>query len=121
MSRRQTLSLLIFLVALFLVGTEMPNAWKSGIERRVGAPFSLASWAHLVMFAFMAMLAAIRPLAWPVGRILLLAFVLALLTEGLQFFAIGRHPRLTDVGIDVAGALIGIALAARFEKRRKTA
>lgn len=121
MSRRQALSLLIFLIALFMVGTEMPYAWRSGIERRVGSPFSLAPWAHLVMCMLIALLAAIRPLSWPRARILWLAFGLALLTEGLQFFAIGRHPRLTDVGIDMAGAVLGITLAHYYERRRKTA
>lgn len=40
---------------------------------------------------------------------LLAALALALLTEGLQFLAIDRHPRLVDVGIDLAG--VGLVLA----------
>ena len=31
-------------------------------------------------------------------------------TEGLQFFANDRHPRWLDVGIDMGGALLGVAL-----------
>ena len=43
----------------------------------------------------------------------LLAFkvALALLTEGLQYFASQRDPSLTDVGIDMAGAGLGMLLA----------
>ena len=36
--------------------------------------------------------------------------VLALLTEAFQFFATERHPRLRDVGIDLAGTLAGLML-----------
>ncbi|MBH2018601.1 MAG: hypothetical protein I8H91_03380 [Burkholderiales bacterium] len=34
----------------------------------------------------------------------------ALLTEGLQLLAIDRHPRLLDVGIDMAGTVLALAL-----------
>ena len=36
--------------------------------------------------------------------------MLAFATESLQFFAIDRHPRWVDVGIDMAGAGFGLAL-----------
>lgn len=49
-------------------------------------------------------------LAWPLARVLLAAMALAL-TEGLQFFAIDRHPRWLDVGINLAGAGLGMAWA----------
>jgi len=42
--------------------------------------------------------------------LLLVALALALLTEGLQFFAIDRHPGWDDVGIDMAGAAAGLLL-----------
>jgi len=41
------------------------------------------------------------------GRVLLPALALALLTEGLQFLAIDRHPRWIAVGIDMAGVWAG--------------
>jgi VanZ family protein len=43
-------------------------------------------------------------------RLVLAVRPLALLTEGLQFFAIDRHPRLIDVGIDLAGTVLALAL-----------
>ena len=73
-------------------------------------PFGLSSWLHVALFGGMAALAAARPLAWRWQWVLLAALALALLTEGLQFLAIGRHPRWLDVGIDMGGAVLGVAL-----------
>jgi VanZ family protein len=58
----------------------------------------------------MALLLLLRPVAWPVWRVLLAGLVLALLSEGLQFFAIERHPRWLDVGIDMAGVVLAVVL-----------
>ena len=91
-----------------LVGTQMPGAWRSGAVEALHAPSWLSSAAHFVLFSGMAMVLSARPLAWPVVRIALVALALALLTEGLQFFAPDRHPMLRDVGIDMAGTLLGV-------------
>jgi VanZ family protein len=56
-----------------------------------------------------------RPIAWPAARVVLMTLGLALLTEGLQFFAVDRHPRLTDVGIDMTGALLGLVWGRRLK------
>jgi len=95
----------LHIVALF-VGTQMPNAWRNGVEQSLHVPFSLSSWAHFAVFCGMSLLLLMRPLACPVRWVMLLALVLALLTEALQFFAADRHPRLQDVGIDMAGTLL---------------
>lgn len=86
----------------------MPNAWRSGIEQQVHAPFPLSSWAHFAVFGGLAVVAFVKPLARPAWQVLLMALALALLSEGLQFFAVDRHPRLIDVGIDMAGAVTGL-------------
>lgn len=93
-----------------LVGTQMPGAWRSGAVAAMHAPSWVSSTAHFVLFAGMALVLALRPLGWPVARIALAALALALLTEGLQFLAIERHPRLLDVGIDMAGTLLALAI-----------
>lgn len=103
MSDRFARRFLALQVLLLLVGTLMPGAWRGSVEHAVASSLPLSSLAHFVMFAGMALVLAARPLAWPVARIVLAALALALLTEGLQFFAIERHPRLLDVGIDMAG------------------
>lgn len=116
MSRRCAWSLLALQVLALLIGTQMPGAWRSGVEHSVRAPFALSSLAHFVVFTGMALVLAVRPLAWPTGRVLLLALALALLSEGLQFFAVDRHPRWLDVGIDMAGTLLALGMVALWRK-----
>ncbi|CAM3441227.1 hypothetical protein [Polaromonas hydrogenivorans] len=110
MTDRVARGLLALQVLLLLVGTLMPGAWRSGAEHRLHAPFPVSSWAHFVLFAGMGLMLSVRPLAWPTGGIVRAALALALLTEGLQFLAIDRHPRLLDVGIDMAGTVFALAL-----------
>ena len=109
LSREVAHGLMTFLLLVLLVGTLMPGAWRSGIESSVHAPLGLSSLAHFVLFACMAWLQMVRPMNWSATRIGLTALALALLTEGLQFFAVERHPRWVDVGIDLAGALTGLS------------
>jgi NO-binding membrane sensor protein with MHYT domain len=104
------LGLLTLQLACLVLGTQMPGAWRDGLQGAMGLPFGVSSWAHFVLFGGMAALAAARPLAWRWQWVLLAALALALLTEGLQFLAIDRHPRWLDVGIDMGGALLGVAL-----------
>ncbi len=98
-------------LACLFAGTQMPGTWRDGIEGALGLPFGISSWAHFVLFAGMTVVARTAPLALPAPRVLVSATSLALVTEGLQFFAVGRHPRWIDVGIDMSGALVGILLA----------
>ena len=117
MSRRLAWTLLALLVLTLVVGTQIPGALRDGIERRMHAPSALSSWAHFAIFTAMAWVLSMRPLAWPAGRVLLAALMLALLTEGLQFFAVNRHPRLVDVGIDMAGTLLALTFVKWKESR----
>ena len=97
----------LHLLALF-IGTQMPNAWRNGVEQSLHVSFSLSSWAHFAVFCSMSLLLMMRPLAYTAWRVILLALLMALLTEALQFFAVDRHPRLLDVGIDMAGTLLAV-------------
>ncbi len=98
------------LLALF-IGTQMSGALRASLEQSVQSPFGLSSLAHFVIFASMACLQCLKPLNWSLRRVVLVALFLALLTEGLQFFAFDRHPRWVDVGIDMAGTFSGLGLA----------
>ena len=107
---------MLLFVLLLVFGTQMPGAWRQGVEHKVHAPFALSSWAHFVLFGLIAWVLAVRPLARSVLHVLLLALGLALLTEGLQFFAVDRHPRLIDIAIDMAGTLSGLLIAGRLRR-----
>lgn len=110
MSRQFAKRLLLLLFLLLLFGTQMSGAWRADVVDSLHAPAVVSSLAHFVFFCAMALLAGVRPLAWSWTRLVFLALVLALFTEGLQFFAIDRHPRWLDVGIDLAGAIAGLVL-----------
>jgi hypothetical protein len=104
------------LVALFL-GTLMPGYWKDAALRPLHAPFDVSALAHVLLFALLAFIAPLarfpRLRAWHVP---VLAFALALLTEGLQFLAIDRHPNLAGIAQDMTGALMGWLLSRRFAR-----
>ena len=112
MSPRLAWSLFSLHILALFVGTQMPNAWRNGVEQSLHVPFSLSSWAHFVVFCGMSLLLMMRPLACRARWVILLALTLALLTEALQFFAIDRHPRLLDIGIDMAGTLLAVVIMA---------
>lgn len=116
MSRRFAWSLLSLHLFALLIGTQMPGAWRSGVEHSVQAPFPLSSLAHFVVFTGMALVLSVRPLAWPASHVVLATLALALLTEGLQFFAVDRHPRWVDVGIDMMGTLLALGIVALWRK-----
>jgi len=110
MTRRLAWGLLIVLLLMLLLGTQMPGAWRGSIEHSLHAPIPMSPLAHFGVFASMGGLLMARPLSWPVRRVMLGALGLALLTEGLQFWAVDRHPRWLDVGIDMAGVLTGLGM-----------
>ena len=111
MSRKAALGLLAVLVVGLFVGTQMPGAWRDEGFRVMNLPWRMTKVAHFVVFAGMACLAHMAPLRWSVVRVLVAASALALLTEGLQHFASNRDPSWADVGIDMAGAALGLLLA----------
>ena len=117
MSRRLARLLALFMLIALLVGTQMPGRWRAGIEGSVHAPFALSSWAHFAVFAGLAWVLSVKPLCWPAPRIFLTALALAVVTEGLQFFAVDRHPRLTDIAIDMSGTVLALLLAKCLGRR----
>lgn len=108
--------LAVLLVVLF-VGTLMPGAWRDEAFRVAHMPWQMNKVAHFVVFACMACVAHMAPLAQPPGRIGAVALALALLTEGLQYMAANRDPSWRDVGFDLGGALCGVALARGLQWR----
>jgi len=116
MTNRFAYCLLSAQAFLLFVGTQIPGAWRVSAVESLHAPGIISSWAHFVLFVGMAAVASSRPLGWPWARVVAWALGLALLSEGLQFFAMNRHPRWLDVGIDMSGSLAGILLALLVSK-----
>jgi VanZ family protein len=117
MSHRLAWSLLLLLVLTLVIGTQIPGTLRNQIETGLHAPLSFSSWAHFVLFTCIALVLSLRPIVWPAQWVILMTFGLALATEGLQFFAPGRHPRLIDLVIDMAGTLLALLIARRLERR----
>lgn len=108
------------LLALLIVGTQIPGLWRSALEASLHSPWPLAKAAHFSLFAAMAFLCSVRPLSWPTWRVLLAALSLALLTEGLQWLvAVDRDASWTDVLIDMTGTAIAVLLAKALFKVNK--
>lgn len=117
----------IALVGVIAVGVSLPgemlHALTAPLERLVRTVWpelasvtSIQKLGHAVTFALLSFCACLvrarLGASWP-G---LIAFVLLLaaLTEGVQLFFGGRNTRLLDIGIDLAGAALGLALFAVF-------
>ena len=114
--------LTVALLALLFLGTLMPGAWKDAATRPFGGGIDLPALAHVALFAA---IFSLVPLAcfWKVKfwHAPALGLALALLTEGLQFFAIDRHPNLAGVVQDLVGALIGGVVGWRLSTSLGTA
>lgn len=111
LSRKTAITLLTALFVLLLVGTQIPGAWRDEAFRVAHMPWQMNKVAHFCLFAAMAWVAHTTPLRYAVPRVLAACLLVALFTEGLQFFASNRDPSWTDVGIDMAGAATGLAVA----------
>ncbi len=108
LTTRTAVAALALLVLLLLIGTQMPGAWRDEAFRVTQLPWQLTKVAHFVMFMLIAAVAHARPLRFGALRVVAGALTLALVTEGLQFWASNRSPSLADVGIDMAGAALGL-------------
>lgn len=98
-------------VALFF-GTLMPGSWRDSATRPFEGVLPMSALAHVALFAaIMFLLPLARPWQLKGWHYPLLALALAVATEGLQFFADGRHPGLDGVVQDLIGAFIGWGLA----------
>ena len=105
--------LTVALIVLLFIGTLIPGSWKHAATAPFQSPVDLAALAHVALFAAICFMVPIARF-WPVRswHLPTLGLGLALLTEGLQFFAIDRHPNLAGVYQDMVGAFIGWGLNA---------
>lgn len=101
---------------------------------RVQAPLFASTWdwldrllpvlnpLHILLYAWIALLWRLLAPQWPRWSILLLGSICAVTTEALQMFAPGRTPRISDALNDIAGIILGLALATiiGWARRRPT-
>lgn len=104
-------ALFVLVVIAIFVGTLAPGPIVGVAQVWIGLPY-LQETAHVLLF--FALGCAFPPLSQRVKawHVLLLALFLALTTEGLQHFAVARHPSWDGVAADMAGAAIAVFLGA---------
>lgn len=94
-------------LSILVAGTLIPGEYEAAIQRWLGASNQIQPASHFVLFVMIGGL-----LSWLLRHRapwlpLALCLVPALGTEWLQHFSSNRHPRLSDVGIDMLGASLG--------------
>ena len=108
------------LAGAVLVGKLMPGSWKNIVMAQWHGPGDLSLTAHLVLFAAVA---CAVPNGYPQVKgwqVLLLAFALTAVTESLQHFAIGRHPSLMSIALDMTGACVGLGIGLLVRRARQS-
>ena len=118
MSRRTLLAIWATAILLLLVGTTMPGSVKSGIEAHLWSGWSWSTYAHFILFAVISGIPVYGDERWWIWRSLAFALFLAVLTECLQNFVPGRHMRLHDGVVDLAGATSGMLASSLVGRRR---
>jgi hypothetical protein len=108
MSRDAARFISSFLIIVLFIGTLMPGSWKDSATKPFPTTIDLAALAHIAIFAGICF-TALPARFWNIEpwHVLALGLALALLTEGLQFFAVERHPNLAGVTQDMIGAFVG--------------
>jgi VanZ family protein len=84
--------------------------WKPVIDQTLKAEMVFSKLGHILFFALLAV--SVR-WAYPGTKrlaVVLQLLILAAVSEVLQFFVEGRVPAVADVGLDGAGALLGMGL-----------
>jgi VanZ family protein len=93
----------------------MPGHWKRSAEGAVASSWDLAVLAHVGLFAVICgLLPRARPWALRAWHVPAVGLALALATEGLQFFAVDRHPSAAGLAQDMLGTCIGWAVGQRW-------
>ena len=79
---------------------------------RRNSPMSTSKYGHVFCFAMLTLfaLAIRRKLTATPAELVLFIVLLAVATEGFQLFVPGRTTKLTDLGLDLVGALIGFGI-----------
>ncbi|UYG06050.1 VanZ family protein [Halomonas sp. M4R1S46] len=110
--KRWPLWLSVAALLAFLVGGLIPGALRAAIEQRLHLPFAVPPVAHFLLSGVMAAgLRWCRP-AWPLAVVLLVVLAIGGLAEVAQVWVPGRQPSWGDLGLDLAGTVTGLIVAA---------
>jgi hypothetical protein len=107
------------LVLLLFVGTLMPGSVKAQVESQLWGVVPWSSVAHFALFAAIAALPVYGSGRGGVLRAVVLALLLATITESMQSMVPGRHPLLRDALIDLAGTFAGLTLRSLWLARMR--
>lgn len=112
--RRALLIAVIFVVVLSVL---VPAEWISVLRHRwwwftypldhIENVQSAVNLVHAILFFLLGMATRLALPNWRFGRIALSLLLLGIATELLQVLVPGRHPRLSDVVVDVVAGLFG--------------
>jgi len=110
----------VALVGWFLLWARIALPWQSfqsapSFRRVELVPFQVGSprtfVLNLLVFVPLGFLG--MRLGWRPRTVILLASAVSALTEVSQLFSRGRYPSITDLILNMSGALIGVAIALR--------
>lgn len=112
--------LLIGISVVLIFGTLMPGELEATIQRWLGVGNEIQPISHFLLFTMLAALLAWSMPQLPIWAPLAICLLPALGSEWLQHFSPQRHPRFSDIGIDMLGAVTGW-LGTRLGKRWQSA
>ena len=114
----------VFFVLTIGIGVSLPSEVLNNLLQpandmlmRWNLPLSAGKYGHVFCFAMLTLfaLAIRRKLTASARELVLFIFLLAVATEGFQLFIDGRTTNVSDLGLDLTGALIGFGIFSLYK------
>ena len=115
----------VFFVLAIGVGISLPRQVLNDLLQpaddlveRWNLPLAAGKYGHVFCFSMLTLfaLAIRRKLTVTAGELVLFIFLLAAATEGFQLFVEGRTTKISDLGLDLVGALIGFGIFSVYKR-----
>ena len=113
-------ALLIAAIFLVVVSVLMPAEWIGDLRHRwwwftypldsIENVQSVVNLVHVLLFLLLGIAIRLALPCWRLGSVALALVLLGMATELVQILVPGRHPRLSDVVVDVVAGVLGWAL-----------
>lgn len=111
--------LLVATLLLVIVSVLLPSQWIGVLRHRwwwftypldrIESMQSAVNLVHVILFLLLGIATRLALPSWRVGRVALAVLLLGVATELVQALVPGRHPRWTDVLVDVGAGVLGWA------------